>query len=1060
MLSSFASTAPSLTGLGYSPIPIGVAGAHEWNPKGKEPGSLELDRNGEPEWRRLKNWQVFCQRQAHPKTIAYWSSWPNAGVGLACGYGGIVAIDIDDDALVDDILAVLPEVLVAKRGRKGLTAFYRATESLPSKNYRTADRRGLLDFLSAGKQTVLPPTEHPSGGHYEWTTARTLLDTPLAELPIITAANVADMERVLREHGWEATETSQARETLIDQPERASATTSFDNAFDAAATAARAQWLPLLNLHGLHRVTGGWRATASFRASGSGKPIAKRGQSLSIRDSGEIRDFGGTGHNNVTLVAECLHITPAEAFAWLRKQIGWSDAPTAGSAVVAQPTYPDRRVSLDEATARLRDLTGESFAADILAGRAARNLAKVNPPLIHHVHPVTVVRTEAGVGKSTVTREALAEMTRRGMKFVYAAPNHELTNELARDFAAIGINAEVYRGYEQPDPLSPDHQMCRNRPAYKAARNLSIGIRAAVCERRIDNKIVRCPVATTCGMERQREARPSVFIIPSALLFSKRPDFFFEPDAIVIDESFIGYALEKKQEIDVSALLESKIVGCDADEYDAVERYRHRLFDAIRANGDGPLKREVLLKSEISAEEANWIGWLEQRGIKSSILRPNMPPSEIKATVERHSSANKFARAAGTLWQEIAIFLWEGDGAYFMGDRSLSGRIAVNGSKVSVRPLRTVHTDWREAPLLYLDATPPPAPLVAITLGEVEVPGGMPVVAEQPEIAARWSEHVRVRQILGAPITMDKVGVGSWARKKAERKQLKPEEQLKPRNVSAIVRFIRLRAALAAPGRIGVITYKELRERLVSQLPDNVEWMHFGKLVGLNSMQDVAGLIVIGRLAAPKAAVEADASIYAGRPISGGEGHYFSGPPGGIRLADGSAVKVDLDRHPEPIAEAVRWGITERELLQAVGRLRPHRRNEPCWLDIICDVALPITVHEVVQWKDVAPGVEADMAGAGVILTNSRDAMDAFDLSKHGAEKVGGCPDFSNRELSIRDSGATSPVLRFTYRKKGPGQKVNEGYYLPGVLPGGEAALRGWLERRLGLLSQLFVDTG
>jgi hypothetical protein len=96
----------------------------------------------------------------------------------------------------------------------------------------------------------------------------------------------------------------------------------------------------------------------------------------------------------------------------------------------------------------------------------------------------------------------------------------------------------------------------------------------------------------------------------------------------------------------------------------------------------------------------------------------------------------------------------------------------------------------------------------------------------------------------------------------------------KPRNVGNIFRFIRLQAALATPARIGVITYKGLLEKIADLLPANVVARHFGALAGMNDMQDVAGLIVIGRPAPKWSDVEATASVFAGRPISSGEGHF------------------------------------------------------------------------------------------------------------------------------------------------------------------------------------------
>ena len=97
------------------------------------------------------------------------------------------------------------------------------------------------------------------------------------------------------------------------------------------------------------------------------------------------------------------------------------------------------------------------------------------------------------------------------------------------------------------------------------------------------------------------------------------------------------------------------------------------------------------------------------------------------------------------------------------------------------------------------------------------------------------------------------------------------------------------------------------------------------------------------------------------------------------------------------------------------------------------------------------------MALEGVVLTNSRDAMAAFALSKHDAEKIGGCPETLIRD-SIRIPGQPRPIRKFTYRKAGPGQKPNIGYYLPGVRTGGVAGLRTWLEARLGPLASLDAE--
>ena len=1038
----FERDALAMYGNGYSLLPIG-AGT-------KSPGiyrGLSADGTNGP-WFGLSDWQSFCIERASEAKTASWGRMADrlgGGIGLACGFGGVVAVDIDDDALIEPLIAVSPPILVAKKGRKGLTIFYRSAEPLPSKSYRTAEKRGLLDFLSGGKQTVLPPSIHPNTGRpYEWATARTLLDTPLAELVKITGAHVAAMENVLRSFGWDEPTPRQPRGGAVERHARSQGVASGDNAFDIAVRTARPQWLPLLLLEDLERQSDCWRSVASFRLSGSPDKRGRRGLNLAIYDSGAIVDYGtGQGYNDAGLVEACLGLPNiAAAYDWLREQIGWTDAHD--PVPVVRATYDDNRVSLEDAAARLQTITGTEFDAAIVTGIGVRNQVALKPPLILPGHPITVVRSEAGVGKTDAAIKGNAEQAKRGRHPIYAVSRHDLADQIAADYVAHGVKAEVYRGYKRRDPLAPDQTMCRNLPAYNVARDLGVGIREAVCERRVDNETVRCPFASVCGMERQREARPQVWVIPAALLYTKRPDFIFLPDSVTIDESFIDGALGEAVQIDVPALLESKIEGCSDIEHDAVTDYRARLAAAIRLSGDGPLSHAALIESGIDAESAHWMEWLEQRRITASVLRPNMREGELKTAAKRHAAANKLARAAGALWCEIAIFLEEWKIEPTIGDRSLSGRITVDGDKISVRPLRTVHPSWSDAPVLVLDATAPPASLLRIAFDGFDDAGLLCTVTEQPDVAAKWPEHVRVRQIMGAPVSKGKLGL--W-------------DAPKPRNVRDVVRFIRLRAAVAAPGRIGIITYKDLLEKIEGQLPANVIVRHFGALAGMNDMQKVAGLIVIGRPAPKRSDVEATASVFAGRPVSGGEGHFFDQHPGGIQLADGSVIAVSVDCHPEPIPEALRWRITVGELLQAVGRLRPHRRSEPCWLDLVCNVPLPIPVHEVARWGDVAPGAEADMAAAGVVLTNRRDVASAFrSLSERQGRTISGEVGYDCLFLQQETIVPNLPVRKFTYRKEGPGQKPNNGYYLPNILPGGPAVLRAWLEERLGALASLDVE--
>lgn len=175
---AFREFAGMLHAAGYSPLPL-VPGT-------KRPA--------------LKSWSDYCATPMTPERIRdYGERRPMAGLGVALGYGNIIAVDVDtvDPAQLAAIAAVVPLSTVAKTGAKGWTAFYRSSEPMASRHYADAQRRGIVDLLGVGTQTVLPPSPHPNGFAYRWTTRETLLTVPASQLPEITADIAEQLEAAL-----------------------------------------------------------------------------------------------------------------------------------------------------------------------------------------------------------------------------------------------------------------------------------------------------------------------------------------------------------------------------------------------------------------------------------------------------------------------------------------------------------------------------------------------------------------------------------------------------------------------------------------------------------------------------------------------------------------------------------------------------------------------------------------------------------------------------------------------------------------------------------------------
>lgn len=143
--------------------------------------------------------------------IQVWSSWPNAGIGVVVGPASkyLLGVDIDTDEpdIRNAILSALPPTTVIKRGQKGETRFFRAPTIDKSKSWNIAGPEGerlrVCDLIGPGRQTVLPPSLHPSTGQpYSWIGPDALEDTEPADLPELTPSNITAIDAALAAFGY------------------------------------------------------------------------------------------------------------------------------------------------------------------------------------------------------------------------------------------------------------------------------------------------------------------------------------------------------------------------------------------------------------------------------------------------------------------------------------------------------------------------------------------------------------------------------------------------------------------------------------------------------------------------------------------------------------------------------------------------------------------------------------------------------------------------------------------------------------------------------------------
>ena len=1023
-----------LVGLGWPVVPIV---AHD-DPRSQSPGKAVT----------LKRWQRFAEFDAPlPKLreVEYWErnfADRAPGTGIPCGR--VVAIDIDlscDETagrmrdLAREIMGDTPFCRVGREPRAALV--YSAAEPIASTTRKVLDGGGDgIDILAGGKQFVAfgihPKTRNP----YAWTGGESPLTAAPDDAPEISQEQVdAFLQEAakivpLTKTGGRGAGNGGDAEILRDG--------------DGIVIDGREAYLRNLV----------YRHTVAMRERG--EPLAA---DTIAREA--FAEFTETARNADHRWSLEHAQAKAEAICdRVRRRV--LELPGDARAAPVAPTYPDNRRPLEEAENATRTVVQDFFREHVpewrralinhdLAVQAITNPLTLPPAAPDPVH--WAARVETGIGKTAIAIEEAAQAVRAGLSVIYAVPTHKLGAELEARFAAAGIVARAYRGVNQEDAdeKKPKPLMCRDRGAWQDALDAFLPPMKTVCQQtdKRTGRVFECAHFRSCGIQRQALARPDLWIVPHRSLVHKRPHFIPAPDALVIDERFHTSAFgddekgdDKKkaapltvdeiEELDARVLRATRdgLPYTDEDDSGELAAARDALVRALRANGTGPLRREILEGFDIDAETAHAARRLEFRRKIDPGIRPGMP-ARARAEKVKEAARNREARRMTDMWQEIAGFL--------EGSAERSGRIALRergtGLALDIRPLKPVHASYR-APALILDATlPDPVIFAPILTGPVEV---------KADIAARWAPHGTVRQITGAPVSANKLGItkGGGNRKRV---------------IADLLRFIRLRVGTTPHGRrVAVVG----QEKLIDELKDAgldgaAETGHFGGLAGLDHWKDAAGLIVIGRTLPEPRRVEAMASVIAGEPVAtiapeGDEGfHWYPTAPAGLRIADGSTARVMRPYHPDALAEAMRWQSCEAELLQAVGRLRALRRDatSPFFLDIISDVALPITLDTVETWAKAMPPKWAETADHGIIFESATDLQRAFPDRVKSRQEARTIAEGFMVGTSIRQYIHVPTINQaVTYKERGRGKKPCRALLLERA-PQDFAA---WLAEKLG----------
>ena len=146
----------------------------------------------------IKAWSDFCYRQPTEEEVKSWmTNFEEKGSGISLALGeasGIIALDVDtiDQKILDLILPILPDSPVEKKGSKGFTRFFK----FMGQHTDIVKYNGevVLEVLSNGKKTTLPPSVHPNGADYVWTSDVDLCDVNVNDLPVLPPFLISQLQ--------------------------------------------------------------------------------------------------------------------------------------------------------------------------------------------------------------------------------------------------------------------------------------------------------------------------------------------------------------------------------------------------------------------------------------------------------------------------------------------------------------------------------------------------------------------------------------------------------------------------------------------------------------------------------------------------------------------------------------------------------------------------------------------------------------------------------------------------------------------------------------------------
>lgn len=598
------------------------------------------------------------------------------------------------------------------------------------------------------------------------------------------------------------------------------------------------------------------------------------------------------------------------------------------------------------------------------------------------------VNVTAGAGKTRTVLEALSREVSHNAKVLVLVPTHALADDIIGTYkeirAADVANADTWRGKVQRSTVVKFHSrkaLCENEEARTTLEDKGVGIPIQYC-------LSQCMYRGECQYTEQFNTMANIRVMTHNEWMNQQSAWFngsrladngsvepnrdragWVPDYIVIDEDILRLG---------SALTEA-----------ASPRFPSVGLIVASVNAGSTLHDAVWQHCEQVLRDAA----ANQKPERPS---PTLSPAAYLAANRRSAANSRYSKIIA----QLASYCRSDDPSFLDG-------MWVEKDTIQWLQLPAPAERYEGIPALYLDATAHPAVVERL------LPG-----VQFHRIAVRQNEDIRLFQLSNKTITK------GWL------------EEKRGSNIPMLIDGLK---KIAKPYRkVGLVTYKTIGKddqfaTTLAQAIGAEVWAHFGNLRGVNTMEDVDCLLVVGRYS-----LRMDTMQDYARAIFGTDAKWetiYTDLP--VRMKDGSAVSLNTLSVKDLMHQAIYDHTSVAETLQAIGRGRPvHGSKKDIYvfsnenLSINTEVADFFPFERYFQWPEPRSRKPATIVTAealervrerGFVQLKADDLMEQFGLTAFQVK----APEKKDRiAAELVASGADRIDVVVRYRKGMNGQRT------------------------------------